>query len=146
MDVSGRRALAALRDDLFRHIHTLSFDFFDTRPAGKIMVRVINDVNALLDLFANGVVTALTNFVTLFLVAGVMLFLDVRLALVAFITIPLLMIFLTLLRPPIKRAWRAVRQKISSMNGYLHESLSGCGSRRPMSGRRRIPDIQGDQR
>ncbi|NLG37926.1 MAG: ABC transporter ATP-binding protein [Clostridiales bacterium] len=125
MDISGRRALATLRDDLFGHIHTLAFDFFDTRSAGKIMVRVINDVNSLLDLFSNGVVTALTNMVTLFLVAGVMLYLDVKLALVAFITIPLLLVFLLLLRPAIKHAWRVVRHKISNMNGYLHESLSG---------------------
>ncbi len=48
MNVSGRRALAAMREDLFNHIQTLGFDFFDSRPAGKIMVRVINDIDSLL--------------------------------------------------------------------------------------------------
>jgi ATP-binding cassette subfamily B multidrug efflux pump len=107
------------------------------------MVRVINDVNSLLDLFSNGVVTALTNMVTLFLVAGVMLYLDVKLALVAFVTIPLLLAFLLLLRPAVKNAWRVVRIKMSNMNGYLHESLSGMRVTQPMSGRRRIPGYSG---
>jgi ATP-binding cassette subfamily B protein len=56
MHRAGRGAIAHLREDLFKHIQGLSFSFFDSRSAGKIMVRVINDVNSLIDLFTNGIV------------------------------------------------------------------------------------------
>ena len=65
MDTSGRSALAKLREDLFQHIQGLSFSFFDTRSAGKILVRVINDVNSLNDLFTNGIVNVLVDCMTL---------------------------------------------------------------------------------
>ncbi len=125
MDIAGRKALATLREDLFNHIQNLGFDFFDNRSAGKIMVRVINDVNSLLDLFANGLVNALSNILTVFMVAGLMLFLDWRLALVSFSVLPLLFALIFILKPHISRTWRRVRHKISNMNGYLHECLSG---------------------
>lgn len=125
MDITGRKMLASLRQDLFNHIEELGFDFFDTRSAGKIMVRVINDVNSLLDLFTNGVVNSLTNVVTLFFIAGLMVYLNARLALVAFSVVPALVVLFFVLKPHITRTWRRVRVKISSMNGYLHECLSG---------------------
>ncbi len=125
MDITGRKMLATLREDLFNHIQELGFDFFDSRSAGKIMVRVINDVNSLLDLFTNGVVNALTNVVTVFIIAGLMLYLHVGLALVSFAVLPLLAALIFILKPHITRTWRKVRAKISSMNGYLHECLSG---------------------
>ena len=61
MDYAGRRALATLREDLFRHVQSLSFSFFDTHSAGKILVRVVNDVDALNDLFTNGIIDVLIN-------------------------------------------------------------------------------------
>lgn len=125
MDITGRRMLATLREDLFNHIQELGFDFFDSRSAGKIMVRVINDVNSLLDLFTNGVVNSLTNIVTLFIIAGLMLYLNVGLALIAFAILPMLVALIFFLKPHITRTWRKVRAKISSMNGYLHECLAG---------------------
>jgi len=125
MDITGRRALAALREELFSHIQDLSFDFFDTRSSGKIMVRVINDVNGLLNLFNNGIITALTNLMTLVLVAIIMLFINWKLALIAFSVLPFLVLLVFVLKPHISRTWRRVRQKISNMNGYLSECLSG---------------------
>ena len=72
MDTSGRRALATLREDLFHHIQGMSFSFFDTRSAGKLLVRVINDVNSLNDLFTNGIVNVLIDCMTIvLLVIGV---------------------------------------------------------------------------
>ena len=65
MDVAGRKALSTLREDLFKHIQHLGFTFFDTRSAGKILVRVINDVNSLNDLFTNGIVNVLVECMTL---------------------------------------------------------------------------------
>ena len=90
MNVTGRRALAAMREDLFNHIQTLGFDFFDSRPAGKIMVRVINDVESLLNMFSQGIVNMLSNAVSIVAIAGIMLGINWRLALVAFSMLPLL--------------------------------------------------------
>jgi len=125
MDVAGRKALATMREDLFNHIQHLSFDFFDNRSAGKIMVRVINDVNSLLDLFTNGLVNSLSNVLSVILIAGVMIFMHWQLALVSFAILPVLFVMIFTLRPHIGRTWRRVRHKISTMNGYLHECLSG---------------------
>lgn len=125
MNVAGRRALAKLRSDLFKHIQTLGFDFFESRSAGKIMVRIINDVNSVLSLFNNGIVNSLTNLLQLVFIIGLMLWLNWRLALIGFITLPFLMLLLFVLRPFIKRNWRKVRRKISTMNGFLQEALSG---------------------
>ena len=73
MDTAGRKALATLREDLFKHIQGLSFSFFDSRSPGKILVRVINDVNSLNDLFTNGIVNVLIDCFTLVLLLIIML-------------------------------------------------------------------------
>lgn len=125
MNVTGRRALATLRNELFAHIQTLGFDFFDSRPAGKIMLRVINDVDSLLSLFAQGIVNMLSNALSLFAIAGIMLVINWKLALVAFAVLPLLIVIVFVLKPHIRTAWREVRWKSSTMNAYLHESLAG---------------------
>jgi len=125
MNITGRKAIAQIRKELFEHIQELGFDFFDTRSAGKIMVRVINDVNSLLGLFNNGIINSLTNIFMVILIAILMLVLDWRLALIGFSTMPFLLLSAFVLRPFIRRTWRQVRQKISNMNGHLHESLAG---------------------
>jgi ATP-binding cassette, subfamily B, multidrug efflux pump len=125
MNVTGRRALATMREDLFNHIQTLSFDFFDSRPAGKIMIRVINDVDSLLNLFSQGIVNMLSNALSIIVIMVIMLFINWRLALIAFAMLPLLVLLVFVLKPFIRKAWREVRWKSSSLNAYLHESLSG---------------------
>ncbi len=125
MNVTGRKALATMREDLFRHIQTLGFDFFDSRPAGKIMIRVINDIDSLLSLFSQGIVNMLTNALSILVIAGLMLALNWKLALIAFSVLPLLIIIVFVLKPKIRKAWREVRWKSSSLNAYLHESLAG---------------------
>jgi ATP-binding cassette, subfamily B, multidrug efflux pump len=125
MNVSGRRALAAMREDLFNHIQTLAFDFFDSRPAGKIMIRVINDIESLLNMFSQGIVNMISNSLSIVAIAGIMLAVNWRLALVAFSMLPLLILLIFVLRPKIRQAWRVTRWKSSSLNAYLHESLAG---------------------
>ena len=125
MNTAGRRALAALRKDLFSHIQDLGFDFFDSRSNGKIMVRVINDVNTILNLFNQGIINSITRVVQVLIITVVMLTLNLKLALIAFSTLPFLFVVIFILRPYIRRNWRNVRYKISAMNGYLQETLSG---------------------
>lgn len=125
MDVAGRKAIANLRQDLFDHIQELSFSFFDSRPAGKIMVRVINDVNSLNGLFTDGVINVLIDFITLILVIIIMLSINIKLTLISLSTIPFIMLIVFRLKKIIRYRWQEVRKKHSNMNAYLHESLSG---------------------
>ncbi len=125
MDFSGRRAIAALRQDLFDHIQSLSLPFFDSRSAGKIMVRVINDVNSLNDLFTGGIINVLVDCLTLFLLVGIMFALHWKLTLVALCTLTVLAAIILTLRRKMRKAWQVVRIKTSTMHGYLHESLAG---------------------
>ncbi len=124
-DMSGRKAIAQLRQDLFDHIQHLSFNFFDSRSAGKIMVRVINDVNSLNDLFTNGIINLLVDCLTLVLLVAIMLAVNWKLTLVSLVSLILLTTMISLIRRKMRRAWQAVRLKTSTMNGYLHESLAG---------------------
>lgn len=125
MDTAGRKAIATLRQDLFNHIQGLSLPFFDSRSAGKIMVRVINDVNSLNELFTGGIINVLVDCLTLVLLVIIMLVINWKLTLVSFATLILLAILITLLKRRMRKAWQMVRMKTSTMNGYLHESLAG---------------------
>jgi len=125
MDSAGRRALATLREDLFKHIQGLSFSFFDTRSAGKILVRVINDVNSLNDLFTNGIVNVLVDCLTLVILLVIMLVVNWKLTLISMCIMPFLLFILFKLKRIMRKRWQRVRVKTSSMNGYLHESLAG---------------------
>ena len=91
MDMSGRKALARLRQDLFDHIQGMSFSFFDTRSAGKLLVRVINDVNSLNDLFTNGIVNVLIECITMVMLLVLMFAVNWKLTLIGMCIIPLLL-------------------------------------------------------
>ncbi len=125
MDTAGRKAIATLRQDLFDHIQDLSLPFFDSRSAGKIMVRVINDVNSLNDLFTGGIINVLVDCLTLLLLVLIMLFIHWQLTLVALCSLSVLILLIVLLKTRMRKAWQVVRMKTSTMNGYLHESLAG---------------------
>ncbi|MBQ4075106.1 MAG: ABC transporter ATP-binding protein [Clostridia bacterium] len=125
MDTAGRKALSKLREDLFRHIQSMSFSFFDTRSAGKLLVRVINDVNSLNDLFTNGIVNVLIDCMTMLMLIIIMLIVNWKLTLIGMCIIPLLLFILFKLKRVMRLRWQRVRVKNSTMNGYLHESLTG---------------------
>ena len=125
MSLVGQKVLYRMRQDLFDHIQTLSFTFYDTRPAGKILVRIINDVNSLGDLITNGIINVLTDFFTLIIAIFIMAYIDVKLTLITLSTVPLLMILVGLLKRRIRHRWQEVRKKSSNMNAYLHENLAG---------------------
>ena len=125
MDTAGRKAIAKLRQDLFDHIQHMSFSFFDTRSAGKLLVRVINDVNSLNDLFTNGIVNVLIECLTMVLLLVIMLVVNWKLTLIAMCILPILIFIMFKLKREMRKRWQRVRMKTSSMNGYLHESLAG---------------------
>jgi ATP-binding cassette subfamily B multidrug efflux pump len=121
----GQQTLRDLRNDLFAHIQSLSFDFFDSRSAGSILVRVINDVNALEDLFTSGVVQSLTDVFLLVGIAAILFSLHARLALATMITLPLMFLLSTKIRIQIRRAWREVRLRNARINSHLNEAIQG---------------------
>ncbi|MFC5648365.1 ABC transporter ATP-binding protein [Paenibacillus solisilvae] len=124
-NIIGQRVIYDLRQDLFRHIQRLSFRFFDKRPAGSVLVRVTNDVNALQDLFTNGVVNLLMDCVQLVGIVIILLVWNFKLGAAVMITVPLMFIVSTALRRRIRFAWQDVRMKQSRINAHLNESIQG---------------------
>lgn len=117
--------LVDIRHSLYTHIQTLSFNFFDNRPVGKIISRVVGDVNALQNLLNNSIVNLIPNVFTIILVVCVMLFLNPMLAGICLITMPLLLFVMLFIQIKADKKWRLFREHRSSLIGYTHESLSG---------------------
>lgn len=124
-NVIGQRVIYDLRASLFRHIQKLSFRFYDTRPAGSVLVRITNDVNSLQDLFTNGVVNSLIDCVQLAGIIIILLFLNFKLAIAVMITVPIMFLVSTKLRKKIRLAWQDVRIKQSRINSHLNEAIQG---------------------
>ncbi|MFF2089948.1 ABC transporter ATP-binding protein [Paenibacillus sp. NPDC058174] len=124
-NIIGQKVIYDLRHHLFQHIQKLSFRFYDKRPAGSVLVRVTNDVNALQDLFTNGVVNLLMDCVQLVGIVIILLVWNFKLGLAIMITVPLMFIVSTALRKRIRFAWQTVRMKQSRINAHLNESIQG---------------------
>jgi len=121
----GQTIILNLRRDLFTHLQRLPFAFYDSRPHGKILVRVVNYINSLSDLLSNGIVNVITDLFTLFVIAFFMLILNVRLALICLAGLPVLATALFLLKNIQRKLWQQVSRKQSNMNAYVHESICG---------------------
>ena len=121
----GQRALQDLRTRIYQHLQAMSIGFFTRRKAGVLISRLTNDVQALDTLVTDGVVTLFQSTLTLAGVVGILLFLDVPLALVTFLTFPLLAVGSVIFRIASAGAYRATREKIANITAYLQETLSG---------------------
>ena len=121
----GQRALYDLRQKTFAHIQSLSLRFFDTRPAGSILVRVTNDVNALQDLLTNGIISLLQDVLTLVGIILIMLSMHLKLSLVIFAFLPLMMITTVRLRTRVRHGWQRVRLQRSRLTAHLAEAIQG---------------------
>ncbi|HEX3609868.1 MAG TPA: ABC transporter ATP-binding protein [Solirubrobacterales bacterium] len=121
----GTRALQDLRERLFSHIQSMSIGFFTRRSPGVLISRMTNDVEALNQLVTSGVVTMFSSTLTLLGVVVILLVLDVQLALVTFVTLPLLAIASVIFRIVSAGTYRATRERIAAVTAYLQETLSG---------------------
>jgi ATP-binding cassette subfamily B protein len=121
----GQSIIYDLRKQLFDHIQRLSLRFFDGRPAGKIMVRITNDVDNLNELLTSGLIQVINDVVTLLMTMGIMIIMSWRLALFSFIILPVLFYIAVVLRNYVRESWRDVRKKRANMNAFLQESISG---------------------
>ncbi|MDP4088189.1 MAG: ABC transporter ATP-binding protein [Bacillota bacterium] len=125
MSEVGQSVILNIRKDLFEHLQKLPFSYYDSRPHGKILVRVVNYINGLSDLLSNGIINTITDLFTLFVILGFMFAIDVRLTLVSLLGLPLLLIAIFSIKTAQRKAWRAVNNKLSNLNAYVHESISG---------------------
>lgn len=117
--------LVDIRHSLYTHIQTLSFSFFDNRPVGKIISRVVGDVNALQNLLNNSIVNLIPNIFTIILVVCMMVFLNPALGAICLITMPFLTFSMFFIEIKADKKWKVFRENRSSLIGYTHESLSG---------------------
>jgi len=121
----GTRALQDLRERIFSHLQSMSIGFFTRRSPGVLISRMTNDVEALNQLVTNGLVTIFSSTLTLVGVVVIMLFLDLELALITFITFPLLAVASVVFRIVSAGTYRATRERIAAVTAYLQETLSG---------------------
>ncbi|WP_309091046.1 ABC transporter ATP-binding protein [Domibacillus sp.] len=125
MSQIGQSVILQLRKDLFAHLQTLSFSYYDSRPHGKILVRVVNYVNSLSDLLSNGIINVITDLFSVLVIVGFMLAIDVKMTLVAMAGFPFLIGFIFFIKTAQRKAWQQLSNKQSNMNAYIHESLNG---------------------
>jgi len=121
----GQRALQDLRERIYRHLQAMSIGFFTRRRPGVLISRLTNDVQALDTLVTDGVITLISSTLTLLGVVAILLALDVQLALITFLTFPLLAIASVVFRISSAGAYRLTREKIANITAYLQETLSG---------------------
>ena len=125
MALITNKILLKIRQDLYEHIQTLSFSFFDSRPTGKILARIIGDVNSLKNVLNNFVTTLIPELITVFGVVVIMLVKDMRLAFAALSTIPLMAVTVFGIQKITHKRWRIFRKKSSNLNAYVHEDIAG---------------------
>lgn len=117
--------LVNIRHELYSHIQYLSFDFFDNRPVGKILARVVGDVNALKNLFSQSIQSLIPQLLNLLCVSVIMFILNFKLALACVALLPLLGIAIFTIEIYSRRKWEIYRNKRSNLNGFTHEDFSG---------------------
>ncbi len=125
MSVVSNKILLSIRQELYEHIQKLSFSFFDSRPTGKILARIIGDVNSLKDVLVNMVTTLLPEFATIVGVVVIMLVKDYRLGFAALSTVPLMMVAICIVQNVSHKRWQVYRKKSSNLNAYVHEDIAG---------------------
>ncbi|MEC1755357.1 ABC transporter ATP-binding protein [Bacillus mojavensis] len=125
MNQLGQHVIYDLRQHLFTHVQRLSHRFFDQRSAGSILVRIMNDINSLQELFTSGVINLLTDLLLLAGVVIILFTLSPELTIAIMVTLPIMFFISTSLRKKIRRSWQTVRLKQSKLNSHLNESIQG---------------------
>ncbi|MCP3026280.1 ABC transporter ATP-binding protein [Halobacillus sp. A5] len=125
VNILGQNVIYDLRQHLFSHVQRLSHKFFDTRSAGSILVRIMNDINSLQELFTNGIINLLMDVVMLTGIIVILFTLSPKLAIAILVIMPIMFYISTKLRRNIRRSWQQVRIQQSRLNSHLNESLQG---------------------
>ena len=122
---TGQNIILQMRKDLYRHIQSLGSRYFDITPVGKLVTRVTNDVEALKEMYSGILVQLFRNIVKIVGLAGVMLVLDVRLAAISFVLMPLVIGLTVLCQKIARNIYRLYRTRLTDINTFLSEHLSG---------------------
>ena len=121
----GQSVIKDMRVKVFRHITNLRLRYFDKTPIGTSTTRTINDIEAINNVFAQGVITIVADFITLFAVVGIMFYTSWRLTMILFITMPFMIIASYVFKEKVKTSYQKVRTQISNMNAFLQERITG---------------------
>src|SRR6185295_13223691 len=122
MQLTGQRIMFDMRMSIYRHLQKLDLRYYDHNPVGRLMTRVTSDVDVLNDLFTSGVVTIFGDVFTLVGIMVVMLWMNWRLAIVAFAVLPLIVLVAQWFRSNVRDAYRTVRGLIARINAFLQEN------------------------
>lgn len=125
MSKMSNKVLLSIRQELYTHIQKLSFSFFDSRPTGKVLARIIGDVNSLKDVLSNSVTTLIPDFITVCSVVLIMIFKNYKLALAALDSLPFMILGMWFIQTRSHSRWQTHRKKSSNLNAFIHEDLSG---------------------
>jgi ATP-binding cassette subfamily B protein len=128
MQITGQRIMFDLRMQLYRHLQRLDLRFYDRNPVGRLMTRVTTDVDVLNELFTGGVVSVFGDVFTLIGIMAVLVWMDWRLALVAFSVLPLIALITQWFRSNVRESYRTVRTWIARINAYLQERITGMST------------------
>jgi len=128
LQMTGQRIMYDLRMAIYRHLQRLDLQYYDRNPVGRLMTRVTSDVDVLNDLFTSGVVTIFGDVFTLVGIMGVMLWMNWRLALVAFSVLPLIFFVTQWFRRNVRDSYRTVRGLIARINAFLQENITGMST------------------
>jgi ATP-binding cassette subfamily B multidrug efflux pump len=128
LQLTGQRIMYDLRMAIYRHLQRLDLRYYDRNPVGRLMTRVTSDVDVLNDLFTSGVVTIFGDVFTLAGIMGVMLWMNWRLALVAFSVLPLIFLVTQWFRRHVRDSYRTVRGLIARINAFLQENITGMST------------------
>jgi ATP-binding cassette subfamily B protein len=128
MQMTGQRIMFDLRMQLYRHLQRLDLRFYDRNPVGRLMTRVTTDVDVLNELFTSGVVSVFGDVFTLVGIMAVLVWMDWRLALVAFSVLPLIALITQWFRTNVRDSYRTVRTWIARINAYLQERITGMAT------------------
>ncbi|MBO7599699.1 MAG: ABC transporter ATP-binding protein [Lachnospiraceae bacterium] len=125
MSLVSNEIIKRIREEVYTNLQTLDFKFFDSRPTGKILSRVMSDVNSLKEVLKNFVLTLLPDFILVFSVMIIMLVKSPKLALAGMTGLPILIIGLFVIETLSRVRWQIVRKKSSNLNAFLHEDIAG---------------------
>ena len=121
----GQNIVYDIRKDLFEHMQKLSFEYYDSRPHGKILTRIINYINSIGDLMTNGIINFILELLNLVFIMIFMFFVSWQLALITLAGLPVYAVVMFAIKNGQRKAWQAVSNKSSNLNAYLHESIVG---------------------
>lgn len=125
MQIAGARSMADLRASLFEFMQRLELRYYDRTPVGRLVTRATNDVDAVGELFASGVLNAIGDLAALVGIVIMMLLLDVRMSLIAFAALPVVGVVVWYVRGRARQAYRDIRVKTARLNAFLNEQVSG---------------------